>query len=92
MRLSGGQMASVRIALPAVPEGPGKGGLHYQLPTALMLVLAAHLAGNRKLTDTSEFGGALSQDTLRRVGTLTPADSALPSARQQHPPLRAQGA
>ena len=69
MKLSKRQLESLQQALQAVPDQRGKRGRRYPLPTVLTIVLAARLAGCQTLTEISDFGRALSQDVLRRIGS-----------------------
>ena len=69
MQLSNRQLASLRRALQDVPDRRGQRGRRYPLATVLTIVLAARLAGCQTLTETSDFGRALSQDALRRIGS-----------------------
>ena len=68
MKLTDAQLASLREALEAVPDGRSRRGLRYPLATVLTIVLASRLAGCQTLTETSDFGRGLSQDALRRIG------------------------
>ena len=69
MKLSDSQLASLWQALQAVPDHRSQRGRRYPLATVLTIVLASRLAGCQTLTETSDFGRALSQDTLRRLGS-----------------------
>ena len=69
MQLSDAQLASLHEALQAVPDGRGRRGLRYPLPTVLTIVLGSRLAGCQTLTETSDCGRGLSQDALRRSGS-----------------------
>ena len=59
---------SLGAGLQAVCDQLGKWGRRYRLPTVLTIVLASRLAECQTLTETSNFGRALRQDTMRRIG------------------------
>ena len=67
--LNDSQLSSLHAYLSQVPDTRKRRGLRYPLPTALTLLLASRLAGGETLTDLADFGRALSQDTLRLIGS-----------------------
>ena len=68
VQLRDSELESLYEKLCRVPDPRGERGKRYALPTVLTIVGAARLAGASTLTDISEFGRALSPETLRRIG------------------------
>ena len=66
--LSTSELHSLHRHLQRVPDPRGARGRRYPLPTVLTIILAARLAGQHTLTKISDFGRALSQETLRTIG------------------------
>lgn len=63
------QWRSLRAFLDQVSDGRSRRGLRYPLSTALTLLIAGRLAGCQTLTELSDFGRALSQQTLAQIGS-----------------------
>lgn len=67
--LTPAQFSSLREFVSQIPDPRSSHGLRYPLPVALTLLLAARLAGAKTLTEVSDFGRALSQEVLQRIGS-----------------------
>lgn len=63
------QWRSLRAFLDQVSDTRSRRGLRYPLGTALTLLIAGRLAGCQTLTELRDFGRALSQETLARIGS-----------------------
>lgn len=67
--LTPAQWRSLRDFLDQVSDGRGRRGLRYPMRTALTILLGSRLAGCQTLTELCDFGRALSQPTLRLLGS-----------------------
>ena len=67
--LSDAQFRSLHAFLDQVPDPRSRRGLRYPLRTALTMLIASRLAGCQTLTELCDFGRALSQQTLARIGS-----------------------
>ena len=67
--LNNAQWRSLRSFLDQVPDTRSRRGLRYPMRTALTILLGSRLAGCQTLTELSDFGRALSQQTLAAIGS-----------------------
>ncbi len=67
--LTPSQWSSLREFLSQVTDPRSPQGLRYPMPVALTLLIAARLAGAKTLTELCDFGRALDQDVLARIGS-----------------------
>ena len=63
------QWRSLRAFLAQVPDTRSCYGLRYPMQTALTILIGSRLAGCQTLTQLSDFGRALSQQTLALIGS-----------------------
>ncbi len=69
LMLNDAQWRSLRCFLDQVPDTRSRRGLRYPMRTALALLLGSRLAGCQTLTELSDFGRALSPQTLAAIGS-----------------------
>ena len=69
LMLNDAQWRSLRCFLDQVPDTRSRRGLRYPMRTALAILLGSRLAGCQTLTELSDFGRALSQQTLAAIGS-----------------------
>ena len=69
LMLNNAQWRSLRSFLDQVPDTRSRRGLRYPMRTALTILLGSRLAGCQTLTELSDFGRALSQQTLAAIGS-----------------------
>ncbi len=69
LMLNDAQWRSLRSFLDQVPDTRSRRGLRYPMRTALAILLGSRLAGCQTLTELSDFGRALSPQTLAAIGS-----------------------
>ena len=69
LMLNDAQWRSLRCFLDQVPDTRSRRGLRYPMRTALAILIGSRLAGCQTLTELSDFGRALSQQTLAAIGS-----------------------
>ena len=67
--LNEAQWRSLRAFLCDIPDSRSRYGLRYPLQTVLAILIGSRLAGCQTLTELSDFGRALSQETLAALGS-----------------------